>query len=115
MVRFLKFLLMSLFIFVIFSINVNAEETEANNETISGEPVIVEEADNQNTSETKEAPTEPVIEESNATDTNDMAEPLVNEPPSDNPKTGDSIFMYISMLLISLIGIIKFTKILYQE
>ena len=33
-----------------------------------------------------------------------------DEPPSDNPKTGDNIYLYISMLLISLIGLVKYTK-----
>ena len=33
-----------------------------------------------------------------------------DEPPSDNPKTGDNIYFYISMLLISLIGLVKYTK-----
>ncbi len=87
MVRFLKFLLLSLSIFLIFNINVNAEEIEASNETTPGEQVTVEEIEKQDTSETEAVPTEPVIEESNATDTNDMAESLTNETSNDESNT----------------------------
>ncbi len=79
MVRFLKFLLLSLFVFLIFSINVNANEIEANNETTSSEAVIVEEDEKQDTSDTEAVPTEPVIAQGNETDTNDLAESLTNE------------------------------------
>jgi len=38
-----------------------------------------------------------------------------DEPPTDNPQTSDSIFIYITMLIISVLGLFKYSKLIFEE